>query len=194
MTHIFNLGDIDDDFTEKINMDDLYEKKRQHDLNKLNLFNKLLNRAHNKIKLTSRQHLNDQFCWFPVPEVMIGVPHYDQGDCVAYLIDKLRANGFRVKYVHPNVLFICWNHWIPGYIRTEIKKKTGVQIDGTGNIVNKNKEVEEDTNPNSLVLNKSKSGGDLSAPTKNYKSIEDYNPTGNFVYNNELLSKLDKKL
>ena len=26
MTHIFNLGDIDDDFSEKLNLDDLYEK------------------------------------------------------------------------------------------------------------------------------------------------------------------------
>ena len=40
MTHIFNLGELDE-FNEKINLDDLYEKKREHDLSKLNIFNRL---------------------------------------------------------------------------------------------------------------------------------------------------------
>ena len=197
MAHIFNLGDIDDNFSEKINLDDLYEKKRQHDLSKLNLFNKLLNRAHNKIKLTSRQQLNDQHCWFHVPEVMIGVPNYDQSDCIAYIMDKLTANGFRVKYIHPNVIFICWNHWIPGYIRNEIKKKTGMQIDGTGNIIDKNKNS-DDTNPNTLILKTDNTSEKLaienSKSNKNYKPINDYKPVGNMVYNNDMMNRLNKKL
>ena len=54
MSNIFTLENIED-FTEKINIDELYEKKRQQDLNKLSLFNKLLNRIHVKIKTISRQ-------------------------------------------------------------------------------------------------------------------------------------------
>jgi hypothetical protein len=38
-------------------------------------------------------------------------------------MDKLKTNGFNVRYIHPNLLFISWTHWIPGYIRTEFKKK-----------------------------------------------------------------------
>ena len=40
MSNIFNLDNLED-FSEKINIDELYEKKRQQDLNKLALFNKL---------------------------------------------------------------------------------------------------------------------------------------------------------
>mgnify|MGYP001360413407 CR=1 FL=1 len=29
---------------------------------------------HHKIKLTSRQKLDEQYCWFVVPETMIGIP------------------------------------------------------------------------------------------------------------------------
>ena len=36
MSSIFTLENVDD-FSEKLNMDDLYEKKRQYDLNKLAL-------------------------------------------------------------------------------------------------------------------------------------------------------------
>jgi len=49
MANIFTLENIDD-FSEKLNIDELYEKKRQQDLNKLALFNKILNRIHVKIK------------------------------------------------------------------------------------------------------------------------------------------------
>ena len=135
MSHIFSLGEMDN-FTDKINLDDLYEKKREHDLRTLNTFNKLLNRIHTKIKMTSRQKHDEQFCWFIVPEMMIGIPKYDHGECVAYLIDKLQNNGFIVKYTHPNLLLISWKHWIPQYVRTEIKKKTNISIDGYGNTIN----------------------------------------------------------
>ena len=49
MTNIFNMGDMSD-FTEKINLDELYETKKQKDLNKLETYNRILNRIHNKIK------------------------------------------------------------------------------------------------------------------------------------------------
>ena len=37
MSHVFTLGDLED-FSEKINLDELYEKKKQHDLSKLDTF------------------------------------------------------------------------------------------------------------------------------------------------------------
>ena len=85
--------------------------------------------------MTSRQKIDEQFCWFVVPEMMLGVPKYNHSDCIAYLLDKLKTNGFNVKYTHPNLILISWNHWIPGYVRTEIKKKANVSIDGYGNII-----------------------------------------------------------
>jgi hypothetical protein len=140
MSHIFSLGDMDN-FSDEINMDELYEKKREHDLSKLDIFNRLLNRIHSKIKLTSRQHIDENCCWFVVPEMMIGVPRYNHADCVTYLVEKLQTNGFLVKYTHPNLLLISWKHWIPGYVRTEIKKKANVSIDGYGNILPDKKEA-----------------------------------------------------
>ena len=123
MANIFTLENVDN-FTDKINIDDLYERKKQSDMNKLELFNKILNRIHVKIKTTSRQSKEIQYCWYVVPEMIIGVPRYDQGACIAYVIDKLKTNGFIVRYIHPNMLFISWMHWVPSYVRNELKKKT----------------------------------------------------------------------
>ena len=195
MSHIFNLDDLNDDFNEKIDLDELYEKKHKYDLDKLNIFNKLLARIHNKIKLTSRQKVDEQYCWFVVPEIMIGVPKYDHAACIAYLVDKLKNNGFVVHYIHPNVIFISWKHWIPSYVRSEINNKMGVKIDGYGKIINKEKKALpfEKDDINSIVFNNKNDKNDKDKNDKNYKSINDYKPSGNFLYNEDLMNNIQKK-
>jgi len=198
MANIFTLENISD-FTEKLNIDDLYEKKRNYDLNKLALFNKILNRIHVRIRLTSRQKLDEQFCWFVVPEVIIGVPKYDQGACIAYLMDCLKNNGFHIKYIHPNTLFISWVHWVPSYVRTEFKKKTGIVVNEYGvNINNINNIVPTNTiadeNNDLLFSVKDLTNINKLQPKKEFTPIKSYKPSGNFVYNEELLSKIDDKL
>jgi hypothetical protein len=154
----------------------------------------LLGRIHNKIKLTSRQKHDEQFCWFVVPEMMIGVPKYDQGAAIAYIMDKLTDNGFVTKYIHPNLIFISWKHWIPAYVRSEIKKKMGYSVDGWGNIIDKKEEdKKKNDDPNSLVFNNSKALTVASKDKKDYKSIKDYTPSGNLVYNKDLLSKIETR-
>ena len=202
MANIFTLENIDD-FSEKLNIDDLYEKKRQYDLNKLALFNKILNRIHVRIKTTSRQKTDEQFCWFVVPEVIIGVPKYDQALCIAYLIDKLKDNQFNVRYIHPNTLFISWIHWVPSYVRGELKKKTGIiinefglRVDETDDTNNQNKLILEPANPNDFMLNiKNQDNPNEKGkpPKKDYTPIASYKPSGNLVYGDDLLNKIDSK-
>ena len=199
MANIFTLENIND-FSEKINIDDLYEKKRQQDLNKLSLFNKILNRIHVRIRTVSRQKTTEQFCWFLVPETIIGVPRYDQGACIAYLIHKLKTNGFNVRYIHPNLLFISWIHFIPSYVRTELKKKTGVSIDEFGRKIEENQEEigdqitnNEPTNPNDYLTNRGQEGEQKGKPKKEYTPINSYKPSGNLIYGDELLNKIENK-
>lgn len=124
----------------KINMEELYESKQRTDLIKLNMFNKLLKRVHTKIKTTSRQKKNNTICFFVMPEIMIGYPRYDVGECVVYIMDQLNQNGFNTKYIHPNLIIICWEHWVPEYVRKQYKMKTGIEIDERGNEVRKEEE------------------------------------------------------
>jgi hypothetical protein len=194
MANIFTLDNIND-FSEKIDIDELYEKKRQHDLGKLEVFNKILNRIHVRIKTTSRQKLNEQFCWFVVPEVIIGVPKYDQGACIAYLMDRLKENGFNIKYIHPNTFFISWIQWVPSYVRTELKKKTGIVVNEYGVRIDQNDGNDEQPSLNDLVLKPKEPQplGSIKQPKKDYTPIKSYKPTGNFVYDDDLLSKIEGK-
>jgi hypothetical protein len=123
---------MDDIQARKVNLDDLFEHKKNHDMLTIKSFNSILDKIHSRIKVAARQRLDNTSCWFVVPEILLGVPKYDVRACVAYLISELRENGFQVKYTHPNLLFITWEKWVPSYVREEYKKQTGVCIDGFG--------------------------------------------------------------
>jgi hypothetical protein len=181
------------EYRDKINLDDLFE--RNHKLTDLrtNIYKKILNRVHAKIKYTSRQRNSGHFCFFIIPEFLVGTPRYDSAACIAYIMDKLIENNFIIKYTHPNLLFISWKHYIPKYERATFKKKYGYTIDGFGNYVNdkKNKEDGKD-NINTLLLKKKDIP--INANKKadnNYTQISKYKPTGNLIYNNALLRKIE---
>ena len=170
------------------------KKKKESDITKLNIYNKVLSRIHSRVKLTSRQKKNNQFCWFVVPEVILGEPRYDSKNCIPYLIEKLKENGFLVKYTHPNLLFLTWQHYIPSYVRSEIKKREGISIDGFGNIIrDKDKKKQEKKDNNSLLFNTGEKEQQTSNNKKEYKSISSYKPTGNAVYSDDMFKKMEDK-
>lgn len=191
MADIFTLENLSD-FSEKINIDELYEKKRQHDINKLQLFKKILNRVHVRIKTTARQNINEKFCWFVVPEVIIGIPKYDQANCIAYIMDSLQSNGFEVRYIHPNTLFISWNHWVPTYVRNEIKKKMGIVVNEYGEKIEDENKLEEEEEFQEVLTNKN--GGQQIKNSKKYTPIDSYKPLGKLVYSEDLINKLENKI
>jgi len=222
MDNLFYSREEDDGDVEnvrKINLDELYDTKKEKDLQKMQVFNRILNRIHTKIKMTSRQKINSNFCWYIVPEVMLGIVNYDRVMCISYIIAKLEENDFQIRYTHPNLIFISWGHYIPTYVRTEFKKKTGISIDEHGN-------KKEDGNDNNeeggggggirLITNSNSGGGDSNANIdhtllnrnktssssstnpnlvkKEYKPINSYKPTGNMVYSNDFLKKIDERM
>jgi hypothetical protein len=192
MANIFTLENFSD-FSEKINIDELYEKKRQQDVNKLELFKKILNRIHVRIRTTARQSITEKFCWFVVPEIIIGVPKYDQAACIAYIMDTLQTNGFQVRYFHPNTIFISWNHWVPSYVRTEIKKKTGVIINEFGEKIKDDTDKDEKSED---ILDPKINNNDIQQikNSKKYTPINSYKPSGKLVYSEDLLNKIEDKI
>ncbi len=185
----------DDELHDKISLDELYTRTKDVQDLRLRVYKKILNRAHQKIKYTSRQRDTGHFCFFIVPEFLVGTPRYDSAACIAYVMDKLTQNGFIVKYTHPNLLFISWQHYIPKYQRQNFKKKYGYTIDGFGNQVQEKKKDTKNidpTNMNALFARKQ------NVPTtvkkkddKKYNQVSEYKPTGNLIYNTALLKKIE---
>ena len=193
MDTIFTLGD-EDEPNIKLNLDELYERKKISDLNTLKIYNKIFNPIHNKIKHLSRIHPTEQHCWYVIPEVIIGVPKYDNSSCTAYIIDKLKSNGFLIRYTHPNLLFISWKNWTPQYVREEIKKKTGINIDGWGNKKLEKEEIITENNNDKLILNLNNDNLNTKKINTSFKDINSYKPSGNLIYNNDIIKKIENKL
>ena len=184
----------DDETVQKINIDDLYEKNQQRDLKQIGIFNKILNRIHKRITFTGKNKRNEHHIFFNVPEYIFGEPVYNKGECISYLVVKLEDNGFQVRYIHPNTLFVSWKHWIPAYVRNEVKKKTGNVIDEHGNIVNrKDDNQDEEDDVNGKLMN-DKNGNPVQKDGKQYTPINQYKPSGNLVYKPEFFEKIEKRM
>lgn len=205
MDHFFSNEDDNyntRNYNEKISLDELYDRKREVEINRMNIYRKILNRVHTKIKMVSRQNCETQL-FYVVPEFIFGVPKYNVNTCISFIVEKLEDNGFLVKYTHPNLLFVSWGHYIPGYKREQIKKETGVNVDGFGNIIKKKDDKEKNNNqitidpndPKSMMMSLSnknennKNGGDQKK--KEYKDINNYKPAG--IYNIDLLERIKDK-
>ena len=173
---------MNDDYRENINLDDLYTRTREIKENRIKIYQKILHRVHKKIKVTSRLKHSDHFCFYVVPEFLVGVPTYDIATCISYIVEQLTTNCFIVKYTHPNLLFVSWKHYIPSYERIEIKKKFGIKIDGFGNLV---KDKLEDVKKEQLKK--------TNIIKKNYNPISTYKPTGNLIYGSDLIKKINAK-
>lgn len=44
-----------------------------------------------------------------VPEFVVGFPMFNMNECLEYIIDALRKNGFLVRYYFPKILYISWD-------------------------------------------------------------------------------------
>jgi hypothetical protein len=89
-------------------------------------------------------------------------------------------------------------HFVPSYVRSELKKKTGIAVDEFGKkIEESNENISTDQKNINEVMFKIK---DPTAPAKQkkqdntqYTPINVYKPSGNFIYNDDLINKLGDK-
>ena len=171
MSNIFFAND--DECDDKIDIDGLYERNFLREEKKISLYKKILSRVHRRIVSTSRSK-QDKCIHFKLPSYLFGESLYHSDDCAAYIIEKLSENGFYVKHMNPNILFISWDQWIPSYERSEYKRRTGITINEKGEeIKSKSTEV-----PITVKEN------------KNYTPITNYKPTGHLVYNPDVYNAI----
>lgn len=168
-------------FSDKINIDELYHRKREDSLKFIKNYEMILKRIHKKIKKSSDAKV--EHCWYRIEPFIFGQTKYKAEECVMYCIKKLQDNGFKIIYTHPNLLYIWWGYWVPDYVREQIKKETGMDIDGKG-YKNPPKQQKHAV---TFSLEKPKP-----KPEKDYENTKSYKPSGNSIYNINLLEKIQE--
>jgi hypothetical protein len=120
---------------ERMSMDSLFDTEIASIECRALVYQQVLARVHKRIKLASRNWKQGRFCFFVIPEMIIGIPRYNVVECTKYLVDTLTSNGFIVRYTYPNLLFVSWDHYLHAKQRETIRKSTGHRVDGHGKLL-----------------------------------------------------------
>jgi len=83
----------------------LHIHQERRNLEKTKLYNIILKRAYHRIETVA---IHNHHCLFTIPEFLLGMPLYDAYQCSGYILQKLKKNGFKVCYYHPNIIHINW--------------------------------------------------------------------------------------
>ena len=91
----------------QIDMKELYSTINAKTLKRMEIYDSILKKCHSRILYNSGLQRN--YCFYQVPEFIIGVPLYDILELRKYVMNSLKTNGFELLYIEPNWLFIQWN-------------------------------------------------------------------------------------
>ena len=91
----------------QIDMKELYSTINQKTLKRMELYDSILKKCHSRILYNSG--LQRTYCFYQIPEFVIGTPLYDVLELRNYIMNSLKINGFETLYIEPNWVFIYWN-------------------------------------------------------------------------------------
>ena len=104
-----------------LNINELYSKINEKNMKRFEVFDDILKKIHIRIKYNA--NLERTYCFYHIPEFIIGVPLYNIHDLRNYLMNSLKKNGFQILYVEPNWLFITWEVKSKKLVQTPKKKQ-----------------------------------------------------------------------
>jgi len=92
----------------QLNIKELYSTINNKNIKRLEIYDTILQKCHHRIKYNST--LERTYCFFQVPEFIIGVPIFDINELRTYIMNSLKKDNFEYIYVEPNWLFIYWSN------------------------------------------------------------------------------------
>jgi len=84
----------------------LIKEQKERDERKKITFEKVFIKIEKKIVMASAA--NYYYCWYSIPEFIVGLPMYSFKECKEYVEIKVNKNGFETEFFDPNILLIKW--------------------------------------------------------------------------------------
>lgn len=142
-----------------INIMDLHRTINEKNEKKIECYEKILEICHKKITIASENKKLKHI--FDIPEYIVGYPLFNLNNCITFIIDNLRINGFLVKYFFPKTLYVSWDF---EEIKTEANENKQLEYKQTQN----NKLLEY----NNIKENRYIKQGELEQSEKNLFNIK----------------------
>ena len=127
----------------QLNIKELYTSAKKTELEKYKLFDLILKKCHNKIKINA-DNKNIE-CLFQIPPFIFGKHLYDIEEVKNYIIKSLKLNGFMIKEYQDNSIYINWD-----ITKKEVKENKKKKTE------DKSYRIVEDYNPSGMFVNNQK--------------------------------------
>ena len=85
-----------------VKADDLIREQKKRNKLKEKIYKKIYKRIEKKIKLCS--NINSYECWYEIPEFILNLPLYSLDDCMKYVVNQLKKDGFIVTILNEKIL------------------------------------------------------------------------------------------
>jgi len=184
-----------------LNINKLRNEVEERENKKYKIFETILEMCYQKILNINKKN-NDYNCTFIVPNVVFGLPLYNVGDCVIFIMDKLVEKGFEIYFAAPTTIHISWkpkedlnnnyylnnsnNNQIEYYNTLNQQNQMIIKYNGSNNS-NYNYNNNNDNTNN--IQNKKKNQKNIQ-----YKSINDYKESLNTIYDDNDLDLFQNKI
>lgn len=90
-----------------INILDLHRSMSKKKMKRSQSFDRVVELCHKKIVALAENNTSRFF--FDVPDYMIGYPLYDLNECIKYVVNALKKNGFIAWYFFPKYIYVSWD-------------------------------------------------------------------------------------
>ena len=100
-------GNYENDDFNLFSVKDIHKKQLEREKNREFIYNKITKKCFQKIKDTSNNE--EEYCFFKLPEFIVGYPLFNMTECVMHLINILKEKGFNCRFVENYVIYISWH-------------------------------------------------------------------------------------
>lgn len=84
-------------------------------------YERVLELAHRRIRNVNSYGGMNTF--YEIPGMLVGFPLYHMGDCMAFVVEQLRAAGFLVQVLPPPHVCVVYISWDPNELKPGSKRK-----------------------------------------------------------------------
>ena len=195
-----------------LNINKLRTEVEERENKKYKTFETVLEMCYKKILNINKQN-NDYNCAFIVPNVVFGLPLYNVGECVRFIMDKLVEKGFEIYFAPPTTINIYWTpkHYNKSKVYNITPSLTNIpnsnQVNDYYNSIQPQNQLmikytgrdNEQMNENDYNYNDTQNYKTIKTKKSNpknidYKPIDDYKNTHNSIYDSDDLELFQNKI
>ena len=101
----------------QINLQELYSMQKKKLQNRRKCFDFIIELCHRRIRTVSSYCGQNTF--YEIPGFVVGYPLYNLSECIEYVVEALRKNGFLIQILPPPQVSVIYISWDPRELRPQ---------------------------------------------------------------------------